>query len=148
MNSCRPAWKITNYWFNVFNGSIHIVHWKWTLKMHLWIYHSFIHLRIPNDPKVKVHSGTELEIRKWSVYLHHIEIYMKKVKGKKERDWFPWEGQEDVMVRESIPGQVEKKSGVPEEEKGVWNSQGGGKDKCIFFSSTFLSLSHIKHFLI
>jgi len=27
---------------------------------------------------------------------------------------------------------------------GVWNSQGGGKDK--LFSSTFLSLSHIKCF--
>ena len=43
-----------------------------------------------------------------------------------------------MMVRESIPGQVDKKSGVPEEEKGVWNFQGGGKDKCLFFSpSTF-----------
>ena len=45
--------------------------------------------------------------------------------------------------------QIDKKSGVPEEEKGawalkagigVWNSQGGGKDKHLFFS-TFLSLS-------
>ena len=51
-----------------------------------------------------------------------------------------------MMVRESIPGQVDKKSGVPEEEKGVWNFQGGGKDKRLFFPSTFLSLSHIKTF--
>ena len=38
--------------------------------------------------------------------------------------------------------QIDKKSGVPEEEKGawalkagigVWNSQGGGKDKHLFF---------------
>ena len=43
-------------------------------------------------------------------------------------------------MRESIPRQVDK-SGVPEEEKGVWGSQGGGKDK-LFFPSTFLS--HIK----
>ena len=47
-------------------------------------------------------------------------------------------------MRGSIPRQVDKKSGVPEEEKGVWgsqegigvwNSQGGGKDKCLFFLS-------------
>ena len=28
-------------------------------------------------------------------------------------------------MRQSIPRQVDKKSGVPEEEKGVWGSQGG-----------------------
>ena len=31
-------------------------------------------------------------------------------------------------------------------EIGVWNSQGGGKDKLLFVSPTFLSLSHIKFF--
>ena len=36
-------------------------------------------------------------------------------------------------LRESILRQVDKKSRVPEEERGVWNSQGGGKDKCLFF---------------
>ena len=36
-------------------------------------------------------------------------------------------------MRESIPRQVDKKSRVPKEEKGVWGSQGGGKDK-LFFS--------------
>jgi len=30
-------------------------------------------------------------------------------------------------MRESIPRQVDKKSGAPEEEKGVWGSQGGDK---------------------
>ena len=39
-------------------------------------------------------------------------------------------------MRESIPRQVDKKSGVPEEDRGVWNSQGGGKDKCLFFFSS------------
>ena len=46
-----------------------------------------------------------------------------------------------LKMRESIPRQVDKKSGVPEEEKGVWgsgaleeeigvwNSQREGKDK-------------------
>ena len=29
-------------------------------------------------------------------------------------------------------------------EIGLWNSQGGGKDKHPFFLSTFLSLNHIK----
>ena len=48
---------------------------------------------------------------------------------------------------ESIPRQVDKKSGVPKEERGVWNFQGGGKDKSLFFC-TFLSLSYIKHFLL
>ena len=59
-------------------------------------------------------------------------------------------------MRESIPRQVDKKSRVPEEERegsralekeiGVWNSQGGKKDKCLFFPSTFLSLSLIFFF--
>ena len=52
-----------------------------------------------------------------------------------------------VLVRESTPRQVDEKSRVPEEERGVWGSQGGGKDK-LFFSYTFLSLSHIKQFLL
>ena len=52
-------------------------------------------------------------------------------------------------MREPIPRQVDKKSEVPEEEKGVWgspgghrvwNSQGGGKDKCLFFSLQSLVL--------
>ena len=49
-------------------------------------------------------------------------------------------------MRESIPRQIDKKSRVPKEEKGVWasqsgdgvwNSQGGGKDKLLL--STFLA---------
>ena len=57
-------------------------------------------------------------------------------------------------MKESIPRQVDKKSGVPEEERGVWGSQGGDrglefsrrrKGQMSFFFSTFLSLSHIKH---
>ena len=42
-------------------------------------------------------------------------------------------------MRKSIPRQVDKKSRVPEEEKGVWNSQ-GGKDKLFF---TFLGKDYI-----
>ena len=41
-----------------------------------------------------------------------------------------------TKLRESIPGQVDKKFRVPEalkEEIGVWNSQGGGKDKLFFY---------------
>ena len=67
-----------------------------------------------------------------------------------------------LYMRESVPRQVDKKSGVPEEEKGsgtlkaeigVWNSQEGGKNKLFFFFfrlclSTFLSLSHIKRFFL
>ena len=30
-------------------------------------------------------------------------------------------------MREPIPRQVDKKSGVPKEEKGVWGSQGGDR---------------------
>ena len=49
-------------------------------------------------------------------------------------------------VRESIPRQVDKKfrfleeergSGALEEEIRVWNSQGGGKDKCLFLFSLY-----------
>ena len=56
------------------------------------------------------------------------------------------------MVRESIPRQIDKKSRVPKEEKGiwgleaetgVWNSQGGEKDKC-FSSSTVLQFSSVQ----
>ena len=45
-------------------------------------------------------------------------------------------------MRESVPKKVDKKSGapwrreepgVPEEEKGVWGSQGGEKNKLVFF---------------
>ena len=46
-------------------------------------------------------------------------------------------------MKESIPRQGDKKSGVPEEEKGVWGSQGG--DRGLEFSrrrkgQTFFSL--------
>ena len=60
------------------------------------------------------------------------------------------------VVRESIPGQVDKKSGVPEEEKGVWGSRSTDRglefsrrrkgQTSFFFSSTFLSRSPIKCF--
>ena len=59
-------------------------------------------------------------------------------------------------VRESIPRQVDKKSRIPREEKGVCGSQGGDrglefsrrrKGKMSFFS-TFLSLNHIKCFFL
>ena len=57
-------------------------------------------------------------------------------------------------MRELVPRQVDKKPRVPEEkgsgalevEIGVWNSQGGGKDKHLFPPSIFLSLSHIDLF--
>ena len=56
-------------------------------------------------------------------------------------------------VRESIPRQVDKKSGAPEEQKGVWGSQGG--DRGVEFSKrrkgqTYFStlLSHIKCFFL
>ena len=52
----------------------------------------------------------------------------------------------DIKLRESIPRQVDKKSGVPEEEKGIWGSQGGDtglefsrRRKEPKFFSTFLS---------
>ena len=53
-------------------------------------------------------------------------------------------------MRESIPRQVDKKSGVPEEEKGVWGFQ--GRDRGLEFSRrrkgqmffpTFFSKDHI-----
>ena len=55
------------------------------------------------------------------------------------------------VVKESIPRQVDKKSGVPEEERGVWGSQRGDKGLefsrrrkgQIFFPPTFLSKDFI-----
>ena len=38
--------------------------------------------------------------------------------------------------------------GILKEEIGVWNSQGRGKDKHLFFPSTFLSLNHITCFFL
>ena len=58
-------------------------------------------------------------------------------------------------MRESVPRQVDEKSGVPKEEKGVWGPQSGDKGlefsrrrkgQASFFFSTFLSLDHIKRF--
>ena len=59
-------------------------------------------------------------------------------------------------MRESVLRQVDKKPGFPEEEKGTWGSQGGDRgleflrrrkgQTSFFFSSAFLTLSHIKHF--
>ena len=53
-------------------------------------------------------------------------------------------------MRESITRQVDKKSGVPEEEKGIWGSQGGDRGlefsrrrKGKTFFSTFLSKDYI-----
>ena len=55
-----------------------------------------------------------------------------------------------LKMRESIPRQVDKKSGVPEEEKGVWGS--GRGDRGLEFSTrrkgqtfflTFLSKDYI-----
>ena len=53
-----------------------------------------------------------------------------------------------LILRESIPREVDKNSGALKEEIRVWNSQGGGKDKIFFFFfiSTFLPFSYIKHF--
>ena len=53
-----------------------------------------------------------------------------------------------LIMRESIPRQVDRKSrdpqgersGVLEEEREVWNSQGGGKEKFFFSPSTFLRI--------
>ena len=42
----------------------------------------------------------------------------------------------------------ERGVGVLEEEIGVWNSQGGGKDNFFFFFSTFLGLINIKCFWV
>ena len=40
----------------------------------------------------------------------------------------------EEKLRESIPRQIDKKSRIPEEEKGVCGPQGGGgKDKPFFF---------------
>ena len=58
-----------------------------------------------------------------------------------------------MLLRESVPRQVDKKkstrrkgSSVLNEELGVRNSQGEGNDKLLFFLSAFLSLSQIKQF--
>ena len=58
-------------------------------------------------------------------------------------------------MKESIPRQIDKKSRVPKEEKGIWDSQSGDWESSIlkeekrtiffffFFPSTFLSLSQL-----
>ena len=55
-----------------------------------------------------------------------------------------WESQFLGRLIRSLGSSRREGSGALEEEIGVWNSR-GGNDK-LFFSSTFLSLSHIKHF--
>ena len=46
-----------------------------------------------------------------------------------------------LILRESIPRQVDKKSGVPKEEIGVWSSQEGEKGKCFFSLSPELIIA-------
>ena len=59
-----------------------------------------------------------------------------------------WESQFLSRLIRSLGSPRRKKgSGALEEEIGVWNSQGGAKDKQLFFSSTFLSLSNKTFFL-
>ena len=58
-----------------------------------------------------------------------------------------------MLVRESIPRQIDKKFRVPKEEKGVWGSQSGDwgsgtlkeEKRTNFFSSAFLSLSQLQN---
>ena len=50
-------------------------------------------------------------------------------------------------VRESVPRQVDKKSGGPQGERGLEFSR-RRKGQTFFFFSAFLSLSHIKHFTL
>ena len=61
-----------------------------------------------------------------------------------------------MLLRKSVPRQVDKKSGV-HEEKGIWGSQREARDlefsrrrkgQTFFFLSAFLSLSHIKQFFV
>ena len=68
-------------------------------------------------------------------------IILLKEKGEREGQFL------GRLIRS--PGSLRRReeSRTLEEEIGVWNSQGRGKDKCIFFS-TFLSFSHIKHFFL
>ena len=65
----------------------------------------------------------------------------------------------DIKLRDSIPRQVDKKSGVPEEKKGVWGSPGGDRGlefsrrrkeqpSFFFFHFTSPSLSHMKYLFL
>ena len=59
----------------------------------------------------------------------------------------------ELILRESIPRQVDKKSGSPQGERGLEFSRRRKRQTlcvcvCLFFSSTFLSLSHIKRFYL
>ena len=57
---------------------------------------------------------------------------------------FSWSSQaEEVLKVSQFLGRLIRSPGEAE-ERGVWSSQGGGKDKHLF-SSTFLSLGHLKH---
>ena len=66
----------------------------------------------------------------------------------KEKGEWGWESQFlGRLIRSPWSPNWREGSGVLKEEIGVWNSQGGGKDKS-FLSSTFLSLSNIKCFFL
>ena len=78
------------------------------------------------------------------IFIHYVELGL---------GCFSYWASQVALVGESIPRQVDKKSGVPKEEKGVCGSQGGDrglefsrrrKGQMYLFSSTFLS--HLKCF--
>ena len=80
----------------------------------------------------KGHSSAHNKYRRQEVERKQLSQFL----GRLIRTWTP-------------PGSSRRRkgSGALETEIGVWNSQGGGKDKHLFFFfSTFLSLSHIKLF--
>ena len=66
--------------------------------------------------------------------------------GKERSDRRNWEigMTHKTLLSATVPRWVDKKSGIPEEGKRVWGSQGRGKDKLFF--STFLNVSPIKRF--
>ena len=62
-------------------------------------------------------------------FLQNVSVFKKNSSG---------ELNSYLLLRKSIPRQVDKKSKAPEGEKGVWDSQGGEKDRLF---SAFLCLS-------
>ena len=75
------------------------------------------------------------------------QLRISKSLQQQVRIYIQWESQlPGRLIRSPRSPRRKEGSGALEEEIGVWKSQGGRKDKGLFFSSTFLSLSHIKHF--
>ena len=95
--------------------------------------------------EISITSDMQVAPPLWSEIEEELKSLLMKLEEESEKVGFKLNIQKTKIVasgpitlRESLLGRLIRSPGVPK-ERGVWNSQGGEKDK-LFFPSTFLSI--------